>query len=153
MSALGLVAVASLVLLHLSILWVRITQGRLGEPAVALRWAAAAVLLVALLALRRRGVPLLWGRRALVFWMLVLLLHAGTSVPLDTGTRVAPEQLLFVAPAAVAPAGLLLVLLVTPLAGTAPAGPAVALAHGAAGAVLARRRGFRLALASRPPPA
>ncbi len=152
-SGLGLAAVASLVVLHVSILWARITQGRLGEPLIALRWGAAFVLLLALLALRRRGVPLLWGRRALVFWLLVLVLHAGTGVPQDSTPRVAPEQLLFVLPAAVAPACLLLVLLVTPLAGAALAGPASALAHGAAGDVPLRRRGFRLALASRPPPA
>jgi hypothetical protein len=152
-SGLGLVAVAGLVLLHVSILWARITQGRLGEPAIALRWAAAVVLLLALAALRRRGVSLLWGRRALVFWMLVLLLHAGTSLPQEAGPRVAPERLLFVVPAAVAPACLFLVLLVTQLAGAALAGPAVALPHGAASAVRTRRPGFRLALASRPPPA
>ena len=152
-SGLGLLAVASLVLLHLSILWARITQGRLGEPVVALRWTAAAVLLLALLALRRRGVPLLWGRRALVFWLLVLVLHAGTGVPQDSSPRFAPEQLLFVLPAAVVPAFVVLVLLATPLAGSALAGPELAPAHGAAGGVPGRRRGFRLALASRPPPA
>jgi hypothetical protein len=152
-SALGLVAVVSLVFLHVSILWARITQGRLGEPLIALRWGAAFVLLLALLALRRRGVPLLWGRRALVFWLLVLVLHAGTGVPQESTPRVAPEQLLFVLPAAVAPACLLLVILATPPAGAALAGPAFALAHGAALGVPARRRGFHLALASRPPPA
>jgi hypothetical protein len=151
-SGLGLVAVASLVLLHVSILWARITQGRLAEPVVALRWVAAAVLLVALLALRRRGVPLLWGRRALVFWLLVLVLHAGTGVPQESSPRLAPEQLLFVLPAAVAPACLLLVLLL-PLVGAALAGPAMALAHGAEVGVPVRRRVLRLALASRPPPA
>jgi hypothetical protein len=152
-SALGLVAVASLVLLHVSILWARVTQGQLGEPLVAVRWGAAFVLLFALAALRRRGVPLLWGRRALVFWLLVLVLHAGMGVPQDARHPIAPEQLLFVVPAAVAPACLLLVVLATPLAAAALTGPAFALAHGAAIAVPARRRGFRLALASRPPPA
>ncbi len=152
-SALGLVAVASLVLLHVSILWARITQGRLGEPVIALRWGAALVLLFALLALRRRGVPLLWGRRALVFWLLVLVLHAGMGVPQDTRHPIAPEQLLFVLPAAAAPTCLLLVVLAATLAGTALAGPVVELAPGAAGGIPVRRRGFRLALASRPPPA
>jgi hypothetical protein len=152
-SALGLVAVVSLVILHVSILWARVVQGRLGEPVIALRWGAAFVLIFALLALRRRGVPLLWGRRALVFWLLVLVLHAGMGVPQDAAPRVAPEQLLFVVPAAVAPACLLLVLLATPFAGAALAVPAADLALGAAGGVPIRRRGFRLALASRPPPA
>ena len=153
MSALGLVAVASLVLLHVSILWARVTQGRLGDPVIALRWGAALILLLAFAALRRRGVPLLWGRRALVFWLLVLVLHAGMGVSQDPAPRVAPEQLLFVVPAAVAPACLLLVFLARPLAGAALAVPAVDLALGAAGGIPARRRGSRLALASRPPPA
>ena len=152
-SSLGLAAVVSLVLLHVSILWDRVAEGRLSEPVVALRWVAAAVLLVALQALRRRGVPLLWGRRALVFWLLVLLLHAGTAVPLESTPRLAPEQLLFVVPAAVASAFALLVLLATPRAGVAAADPAVSLAHAAADGAPARRRGFSLALASRPPPA
>jgi hypothetical protein len=111
-SSLGLTAVALLVVLHASILWDRVAQGRLSDPGVALRWLAAAALTVALLVLRRRGVSLFWGRRALVFWLLVLLLHAGASVPPDPGERLAPEQLLFVVPAAVAPAWLLLVFLV-----------------------------------------
>jgi hypothetical protein len=152
-SALGLVAVVSLVILHVSILWARVTQGRLGEPVIALRWGAAFVLLLALPALRRRGVPLLWGRRALVFWLLVLVLHAGMGVPQDAAPRVAPEQLLFVLPAAVAPACLLFVLLATPLVSAVLAIPAVDLALRTAGGIPARRRGFRLALASRPPPA
>jgi hypothetical protein len=152
-SSLGLAAAASLVVLHLSILWERIAQGRMGEPDVALRWVAAAVLLVASLALRRRGVSLLWGRRALVFWLLVLLLHAGTAVPQAPVARVAPEQLLFVVPAAVAPACLVLVLLVAPRAGAAPADPRAAWLPHAACRAPARRAGFPLALASRPPPA
>ena len=153
MSALGLVVVASLVVLHVSILWARVAQGQLGEPAIASRWAAALVLLLALAVLRRRGVSILWGRRALVFWLLVLLLHAGVGVPQDATPRVSAEQLLFVVPAAIAPACALVLLLVTPLAGAAWTGPPLGLAHGAAVAVPARRRGFRLALASRPPPA
>ncbi len=152
-SALGLVAVASLVLLHVSILWARVTQGQLGEPIIAVRWAAALVLLLALVALRRRGVPLLWGRRALVFWLLVLVLHAGMGIPQDARHPIAPEQLLFVVPAAVGTASVLLVLLVTQLAAGELAGPAEALALAAAGGLPVRRTGFRLALASRPPPA
>lgn len=152
-SALGAVALVSLVFLHASILWARVTQGRLGEPVIAVRWAAAFVLLLALVALRRRGVSLLWGRRALVFWLLVLVLHAGTGVPQESTPRVAPEQILFVLPAAVAPACVFLVILATSLAGATLAGPEFVPAHGAAFGLPVRRRGFRLALASRPPPA
>ncbi|HSD28508.1 MAG TPA: hypothetical protein VLL75_14495 [Vicinamibacteria bacterium] len=151
-SSLGLTAVALLVVLHASILWDRVVQGRLSDPGVALRWLMAAALTVALLALRRRGVSLFWGRRALVFWLLVLLLHAGASVPQDPGERLAPEQLLFVVPAAVAPVWLLLVLFVW-LACRALAGPAVSLARARRDAVPALRRGSLVALAPRAPPA
>ncbi len=46
-----------------------------------------------------------------------------------------------------------LILAAASIAALVLAGPASALAHGAAGDVPLRRRGFRLALASRPPPA
>ncbi|RPH37119.1 MAG: hypothetical protein EHM91_15420, partial [Planctomycetota bacterium] len=114
-SSLGLAAVASLVLLHASILWDRLANGRMSEPGVALRWLAAGVLVAALVALRRRGVSILWGRRALVLWLLVLLLHAGAAAPLDPTPRFGPGQLLVVVPAALAPAFLLLLLLSTEL--------------------------------------
>ena len=40
-----------------------------------MRWGMSALLVVVLTALRRAGVPVLWGRRALVVWVLVALLH------------------------------------------------------------------------------
>lgn len=83
--ALGLAAAASaaalLALLHLWLLGSRVAAGDFADPAVALRWAAAAGLVAALAALRRRGVPLLWGRQALAFWVLVLLLHWSAAGP------------------------------------------------------------------------
>src|SRR5512134_2738482 len=79
-SSLGLTAAALLAVLHAFILWDRVVHGRLSDPGVALRWLGGAALTVALLALRRRGVSLFRGRRALVFWLLVLLLHAGAAV-------------------------------------------------------------------------
>lgn len=74
-------AVGYLVALHAEILWQRIASKTLLEPIVALKWAAAAALVAALLRLRSAGVPLWRGRRAVLVWMLVLLLHAGTAVP------------------------------------------------------------------------
>ncbi len=47
------------------------------DAAVLARWGGALLLLAVALWLRRRGVSLLWGRQALVLWLLVLLLHAG----------------------------------------------------------------------------
>lgn len=72
---------AYLVALHAELLWQRIASQTLLEPLVALKWGAAAALVVALLRLQSAGVSLWRGRRAVVFWMLVLLLHAGAAVP------------------------------------------------------------------------
>jgi multisubunit Na+/H+ antiporter MnhB subunit len=69
------VSAVALVIFHLVLFWDQIADGRLLDPAVAVRWGVSALLLAALAALRRAGVPLLWGRRALVVWVLVALLH------------------------------------------------------------------------------
>jgi hypothetical protein len=45
-------------------------------PATPMRVVGVA-LFAAMIALRRAGVPLLWGRRALVVWLMVTLLHVG----------------------------------------------------------------------------
>jgi hypothetical protein len=119
-SGLVLAAVAGLVALHAAVLWDRVIHGRLSEPEVGLRWLGAVVLIAALFALRRLRVPLLWGRRALVFWLLVLLLHAGAAAPEDPGPRAEPVRLLFVLPASVAPVGVLLVLLAAQLVRLVP---------------------------------
>jgi hypothetical protein len=69
------VSALALVVFHLVLFWDQIGDGRLFDPAVAVRWAMSALLLLALTGLRRAGVPILWGRRALVVWVLVALLH------------------------------------------------------------------------------
>jgi len=79
-SAVALAATAALALLHALLLWGRLADGTLLKPAVALRWASAIALLATLWALRRRRIPLFRGRRALVLWCLVALLHA-TAAP------------------------------------------------------------------------
>ena len=63
---------------HAGLLGRRLAQAEM-DSAVLLRWGAAFLLVAAALWLRRRGVSLLWGRQALVFWVLVLLLHAGAA--------------------------------------------------------------------------
>lgn len=152
-SGLALVAVATLVLLHVAVLWERVTQGRLSDPEVGLRWLGAAVLTVALLALRQRGVPLLWGRRALVFWLLVVLLHAGAVAPEDPGLRADPVRLLFVLPVSVAPLGMLLVLIVAQRVRLVHDRPGASLARGVLGGAPTLQEGFLLGLAPRAPPA
>ena len=78
-SALGLAV------FHAALFWNQIGEGRLLDPAVAARWSIAALLLLALAALRRAGVPLIWGRRALVVWVLVALLHWTAAPAADGG--------------------------------------------------------------------
>ena len=75
LSASVAVSALALVVFHAALFWSQITDGRLLEPAVAVRWGLSVLLLGAFVALRRAGVPVLWGRRALVVWVLVGLLH------------------------------------------------------------------------------
>lgn len=73
--ALAKLATAVLVVFHLWLLWTHIVTGRLLEPDVLVRWAVAAVVAAALLALYRLHLSLFWGRRAVVLWLLVVLIH------------------------------------------------------------------------------
>lgn len=96
---------AALVLLHLAIFWSHLDSGALLDPAIAGRWLLGVVLVGFLVLLRRRGVPLLWGRRALVVWMLVVLLHWTAGAPGQPATIEAPHAtgILFLLPATAAP--------------------------------------------------
>ncbi len=91
-----------LVVFHSQLLWTHFVTGRLLEPATAIRWAIAALLLVALILLRRVGVPLIWSRQASVFWLLVALLHCGTALPGADGASApwADPALLVIVPSA-----------------------------------------------------
>lgn len=78
----GLMAALALAIFHIFLFWDRLVGGDLFDPAIALRWVAAAGLVSALAALRRMGASLASGRKAFVIWLLVVLLHAsGRSVP------------------------------------------------------------------------
>lgn len=153
-SALAVLAIGALVALHVAVLWERVSQGRLADPAIALRWLGGTVLIAALLALRRLGVPLLWGRQALVFWMLVVLLHAGAAAPEAPVVREDPATLVFVLPTSAAPLGLVLVLLVAQLLRrSADTGPDRSLTVRPDRVSPRPQTGFLLALAPRGPPA
>jgi len=69
------VSALALVVFHVLLFRDQIGDGRLFDPAVAVRWGISALLLLAIAGLRRAGVPVLWGRRALVVWVLVAVLH------------------------------------------------------------------------------
>jgi hypothetical protein len=91
---------AGLVILHLHLLLRRLDDLTILRPGVILRWALGLLLVALLLGLRRLGVPLLHGRRALAFWLMVLMLHAGAGAPFETGLPAmpGPDDLLFVLP-------------------------------------------------------
>lgn len=80
-SFIGTACVVVLLAFHAWLFLGRAAAGQLVEPAHALRWSAAGLLLLALLVLRRLRVPLLWGRKAAVFWLLVALAHSNVIQP------------------------------------------------------------------------
>jgi hypothetical protein len=117
--AAGRSVIAGLAGFHASLFWVHATTGRLLDPATALRWVAAALILAGFLTLRRVGRPLATSRRALVLWLLVVLLHGHAAVGVADGVPAAavPEtvtvlltQIAVTAPAALLGAGLILLL-------------------------------------------
>src|SRR5688572_4844675 len=60
---------------HLWVLGNQAWTGQLTDPDVGLRWLAAGAIGAGLVALRRRGVPLLFSRQAVAMWLLATLLH------------------------------------------------------------------------------
>lgn len=102
----GVLALAILAIFHVSLFWDRLVDGQLLDPLVAGRWLAAAGITAGLIALRRCGVSLVSGRRALVVWLLVVLLHWTArpgSVVADQG-QPATSDLIFVVPSTAAAA-------------------------------------------------
>ena len=79
----SVIAAAILVAYHLVLLWHRLADLSLLQPAVALRWIVTVALLIGLRRMHAAGLPLIWGRRALAFWLFVLLLHVSFLGPLS----------------------------------------------------------------------
>ena len=93
--AAGRLAFWALVTFHVGLLSVHVTQGRLLEPQTAGRWVVAVLLLAGFRRLSSLGLPLVFGQRAVVLWLLVILLHchagwANGSTSLDLAV---PETL------------------------------------------------------------
>ena len=74
-------AAGALVVFHAVLFARRLRDLTILEPVVVLQWAGTVALLGFLWYLRRRGASLLKGRSALVFWLLVLLLHILPGTP------------------------------------------------------------------------
>jgi len=68
-------ALTLLVGFHAWLLWMTLAGGRALEPQTAIRWVVAAMVLVGFRALQRRGLSIFWGKRAIVLWLLVVVIH------------------------------------------------------------------------------
>lgn len=134
----------------------RLIAGTFLDPLVAVRWVVAATLGCGFLWLRRQGLSLVSGRRAVVLWLLVTLLHAHAAwtpagAALDTSAREAAVAALQAASMVAAAAGLGLLGLLLKFRVGAPRLAARWLADGWPGAPV---RSVFLAIAGpRPPPA
>ncbi|HEX6323107.1 MAG TPA: hypothetical protein VFZ36_05225 [Vicinamibacterales bacterium] len=147
-------AALALGLLHA---WIFVRQAAAGSltPETLLKWIAAAGLLAALVALRRQGVSLFRGRRAVAVWVLAALLHAPAIGERLTAleTPALPEAAIALSQALASAASLAGVLLLLWIARQRPsASSRVRLAARAIvpSAVQAARATF--AFAPRPPP-
>jgi hypothetical protein len=89
LGGLVMLAAGGLVLFHLALLAGRFADASIAHPEVIAQWIGAALLGVGAAALRRQGSSLVSGRSALVFWLLVLLLHVGFG----TGIALTGEEI------------------------------------------------------------
>ncbi|MEO8216968.1 MAG: hypothetical protein ABI718_07790 [Acidobacteriota bacterium] len=101
------VSLAGLLVFHAVLLLHRIGDSSILDPAVLAKWAAALFLLVAVFAFQKVAPDRLRGGRPLiVFWLLVVLLHAGAPVAANDGELqvelASVVELALVIPAAVA---------------------------------------------------
>jgi hypothetical protein len=150
----GLLALAALAVFHASLLWSRLVDGQLFDPLVAARWIGAAALTAGLVALRRRGVSLVAGRRALVVWLLVVLLHWSPSpaVSVADGSQPSTSDLIFVVPSTAAAALVGLGLLIATLAASRVRPALQCLCTMEPSDALRTAAGWRPAAAARAPP-
>jgi hypothetical protein len=81
----------TLVFFHVALFVGQAGAGRLVEPALAAKWGVSVLLCLALVGLRRAGVPLFWGRRALAVWLLAGLLHWNTAAAPEPGQPLLPQ--------------------------------------------------------------
>jgi hypothetical protein len=152
--ALGRIAFALLVAFHAWLLWTEIGAGTLFEPQVALRWLVSGGVLVGFRSLNRLGLPLFFGRRAVVLWLLVILIHChaawtGGAAGLDLGV---PETVGALAQitGSLGVLGALAIVLLAACAGDAQVRRPVFIRTGAVAGLPSD--GFTFCFAPRPPP-
>jgi len=102
-------ALTILVAFHAWLLWTHLVGGMALEPQIAVRWVVAAAVLVGFRALQRHGLSLFWGKRAVVLWLLVMVIHchavwSGEPIAVELGV---PETITVLAQLTV-PAGTVL---------------------------------------------
>jgi len=153
----GVACAAGLVLFHVGLLWAQLATGRLSEPAVALRWLGAVLVLGVMLHHRRAGASLLRSRKGLVLCVVVALLHGNAAAPPegDAGAAWGVTEALLALPASTVPLVLSLGLVFAALAvgrGLVPA-PARAVAPVPRASVARLTAAPLLCLSPRPPPA
>ena len=94
-TALRNAACAALVAFHGLLLWQRCADGTILDAGILAKYLAAALILGGAFAFKRLAPARLQGRRALVvFWLIVLMLHAGA--PFSTETRDIQSELVAV---------------------------------------------------------
>lgn len=77
--ALGRLAVGVLLGFHVWLLGAHLLDGRVFEPATAVRWVISLVVVAGFRALSRRGLPLLVDRRAVGLWLVVVIIHCSAG--------------------------------------------------------------------------
>lgn len=157
---LGLASVALLVAFHAVLFWERLADSTLFQPVPAIRWLATVALFVALYKLHRHGISMLHGRGALVFWLLVLLLHVSFWGPVTEATSTCEgwsgPGLLLALPALTIILGAIFPQLrrfLAQLPGRPEPSLLPSIGRLACSQTFAERAGFLPALACRPPPA
>jgi hypothetical protein len=145
---------ALLVLFHVWLLARDAWTGDLSDIGLLVRWAAAAGLTWALVALRRQGASLLRSRRAVAIWTLAALLH-GPALARQmeiADLPVAPVIAASLVPAAVTLAGLLVLLALADALRRRPLAVVAVQFRSRHARLGALTQGSHLPFAQRPPP-
>lgn len=150
----ALAAGALLGLFHVWLLGNQLWTGQLAQFDVVLRWVVAAALIGGLGVLRRRGLPLVFGREAVAVWLLAALLH-GPALANDLdgfATPALPEAVATIGQSLITSAIGLALLALAAFAGARDARPMSTRVAGRPRAVGAAATAHAVRFLPRPPP-